>query len=91
MLGAGREVVGRKEAFGMEVAGVLGTQDTPVVASKWKVETQSPPSLLYPTPTLCQARLRPVLLHCIPLIPQPSQPSWGIDWVGGSCGEHRGA
>lgn len=42
------------------------------------METQSPPSPLCPTPASCQAQHGPVLLHCIPLIPQPSLPSWGI-------------
>lgn len=78
---------GQAWGFGTESVGVLGRsyklRTSRLSAQRWKVGTQSPPSLLCPTPARCQARHGPVLLHCIPLVPQPSQPGWG-DWGGGT-------
>lgn len=81
-------------AFGMESAEVLGRDRSPGHPScRWKGGTQSPSSLLCPrlTPAPCQAQHGLVLLHCMPLVPQPSQPSLGATGEEAPEGRHGGA
>lgn len=86
--GEGQLVGGRKWAFGVESAEVLGEVRNPGHPScRRKVGTQSPHSLLCPTPGRCQAQHGPALLHCIAsLHTSRSSAQLGGDWGGGARG-----
>ena len=86
LLRGGGPLVGeRKWAFGMESAEVLGEVRNPGHPScRRNIGTQSPHSLLCPTPAPCQAQRGPALLHCILLVPQPSLGGIGAEAPGGA-------